>query len=122
MNAELSSTLAAAEKTGIPRKTIAYWLERPEFAELRQKTREDAAAGFGVLMHKAQDRLVELVPSMEARDLIVLLGVATDKAQLLSGQATQRTENRDLVEDLKDHEREALREAIDKELASRAAD
>lgn len=113
VNAELSSTMAAAVATGIPRTTIAYWLDRPEFVGLRQKTRDEMAAGFKVLAHEAQDRLQALIPSMEPKDLITLLGVATDKAQLLDGQATARTERRDLADEFNDHERQALRKAID---------
>ena len=41
--AEASNTLAASEQTGIPRKTIEYWLDNPEFAKLRQNAREAIA-------------------------------------------------------------------------------
>jgi hypothetical protein len=41
--ADASSLTAASEATGIPRKTIAYWMDRPEFAELRQNAREGMA-------------------------------------------------------------------------------
>ncbi len=117
VTAELSSTLAAAASTGIPESTIRYWLEDPKFAELRAKTREETAAGFDVLVHLAQERLQTLIPTMEPRDLTVLLGVATDKGQLLAGQATGRTEHRELDSGLDDHESEALRKAIDEALA-----
>ncbi len=119
VNAELSSTMAAAEKTGIPESTIRYWLDDPRFASLRAKTREENVAGFSVLMQMAQARLEALIPTMEARDLITLMGVSTDKSQLLSGAATARSEHRDLTDTLDDGEREALRKAIDRELATR---
>lgn len=118
VTAELSSTLAAAEAHGIPESSIRYWLDDPRFAELRVKTREETAEGFGVLIHMAQARLQELIPTMEPRDLTILLGVATEKGQLLAGHATARTETRDL-DSLDDHERDALRDAIDRELESR---
>lgn len=117
--AEMSSVAAAAEQTGIPERTIGYWLDKPEFAELRTKTREDLAAGFHVIAHQAQERLQALIPTMEPRDLTILLGIATDKGQLLSGAATERTEVRDIASELDDHERRALRDAIDRELDSR---
>ncbi len=117
--AEMSTAASAAAATGIPENTIRYWLDRPEFVELREKTRDELAEGFHVLAHKAQERLTELIPTMEPRDLTILLGVATDKGQLLSGGATHRTETRDLDDNLDDHERKALREAIDRELESR---
>lgn len=112
--ASVDSVTAASEATGIPESTIRYWRDSPRFAELRAKTREDEAAGFKVLIHMAQARLAELIPSMEARDLVILAGVATDKAQLLSGQATGRTETRNLTDALDDHEKELLRDVIDK--------
>lgn len=120
VTAELSSTLAAAEATGVPESTIRYWLDDPRFAKLREKTREQAADGFDVLIHMAQDRLTELLPTMEARDVITLMGVATDKAQLVSGHATARTETKALTDGLDDHEKDALTDAIDDWLKERA--
>jgi hypothetical protein len=113
VTAEMSTTMAAAEATGIPRTTIAYWLEEPEFVTLRQKTRGEMAEGFTVLGHLAMARLKELVPTMEPRDLTILLGVVTEKAQLLAGQPTARTETRALTDSLDDHERAALRAVIE---------
>lgn len=117
MAAEATSMTAVAEATGIPLTTLDYWMDQPEFVALRTKTREELAEGFMVLAHKSQAALIKLVPTMEARDLTVLLGVATDKAQLLSGAATNRTEHRDLTDDLNDHEKETLRDVIDRATA-----
>lgn len=111
--AEMSSVAAAAQATGIPENTIRYWVDAPEFAELRVKTREESAEGFRILMHLAQARLHELVPTMEPRDLTILLGVSAEKAQLLSGGATARTETRTLVDELSDDEKQRLRDWID---------
>lgn len=120
--AELSSIPAAAADKGIPESTLRYWLESPKFAELRAKTREDTAEGFAVITSMAMGRLQELIPTMEARDLITLMGVATDKGQLLSGEATSRTESRELLTDFDDHERQAmtdwLRDVAKERLAS----
>ncbi len=106
--AELSTVAAAAKAQGIPESTLHYWLEEPRFAELRAKTREEQAAGFQVITTLAMARLTELVPTMEPRDLITLMGVAADKGQLLSGGATGRTEHRELLTDFDDHERDAM--------------
>lgn len=111
--AEVNGAEAASEATGIPRTTIAYWLDRPEFVELRQKTREEMRDGFRVIVHKAQERLEALVPIMEPRDLTILLGVATDKGLLLAGDATTRTETRTWTDDLNDTEKQRLRDWID---------
>lgn len=119
--AEMASVTAAAESTGIPRTTIAYWMEDPEFVALRQKTREDLADESKALAHKALGEIQRRLGEFEPRDLTVLYGVLTDKAQLLSGQATGRTETRTLTDGLDDHEREALRAVIDKALAEAVA-
>jgi hypothetical protein len=103
-----SSTMAASEQTGIPRKTIAYWMDAPEFAALRQKTRDDLARGFELLAHRSQEVLMSKVADMEPRDLTVLLGVATDKSQLLAGHATERVESKDITDVFDDHEKRAI--------------
>jgi hypothetical protein len=118
MAAAATSVLAAAEGSGIPRSTIRYWLENPEYAELRQKTREESAEGWQVISHLALARIRELIPTMEARDLVILAGVAVDKSQLLGGGATSRHETL-VTEGWDDHERMALRDAIRTELDKR---
>lgn len=111
--AEMATVAAASQATGIPETTIRYWCDSPKYAELRAKTRAEAAEGFSVLMHLAMDRLSELVPEMEPRDLTILLGVAAEKSQLLSGGPTNRTETRSLADDLDDDEKQRLRDWID---------
>jgi transposase-like protein len=110
-----SSTMAAAEQTGIPRKTLAYWMDDPEYADLRQKTREQIAEGSMVLANLAQAELTRKVKAgeVEPRDLAVIYGIAIDKAQLLAGMATARTETRTLTDGLDDHEKQLLRDLID---------
>ena len=57
VTAAMTSVLAASEATGIPERTIGYWLEKPEYAELRAKTREELASGSIVLAHLAQEAI-----------------------------------------------------------------
>jgi transposase-like protein len=118
MAAAASSTLAAAEQAGIPESTVRYWLEKPEFASLRDKTRDEAADGWKVVLHLAQERIVELIPEMDPEEIMVLAGIATDKSQLLSGGPTSREAK--VTEGWDDHERLALRDAIRQEIARRA--
>lgn len=106
--AEMASVAAASEQTGIPERTIRHWQDNPELAKLAAKTRDEMADGFRVLTQIAVERLIELVPTMEARDLTILAGVAVDKGQLLTGEATHRTEHRELLADFDDGEREAV--------------
>lgn len=117
--AEVNGAEQAAEATGIPRTTILYWLDKPEFVALRRKTREEQRDGYRVLIAKAQERLVNAIPTMEPRDVTILLGVAQDKDLLLSGDATTRSESRTLNDDLDDHERAALKRVLTDELARR---
>ena len=115
ITAEMTSVLAASEATGIPRTTIGYWVEQPEFVILRQKTREELAAGSILLAHLAQAELTKKIRAgeVEPRDLATIYGIAIDKGQLLAGEATSRSENRDLTETMNDHERGTLRKLLD---------
>lgn len=117
--AAVNGTERASHDTGIPESTIRYWLDKPEFAELREKTRDEMRDGFTVLVHKAQEALMARIDQMEPRDLTILLGVATDKSLLLSGDATSRSETRSLSDELDDHERAALRQFLVDELERR---
>lgn len=108
-----TSTLGAAEALGIPEKTLEYWVKDPVFAELRESTREQQREGYRIIIAKAQERLAVLIPTMEPRDLTVLLGVSQDKDLLLSGDATLRTESRRLSEGYTDDEKRRLRDWID---------
>lgn len=112
MAALASSTLAAADQSGIPESTIRYWLDDAKFAKLREKTDEERAEGFRTLAALAMARLETLIPTMNAKDLVVLMGVATDKAQLVGGGATARTESRSLTDGMDDHERARLKEVL----------
>jgi hypothetical protein len=118
--AEASGQMAAARATGIPRETIRDWMAKPEYAEIRRKTREDLAEEYKVAAHLAVKRVTELLPTMEARDAIFAFEKSAELSQLLSGQATTRSETRDLTAELDDHERDILaaviRKAIDEEV------
>lgn len=116
VQAEVNGAERAAEDTGIPRTTILYWLDQPGFVELRQKTREEKRDGYRVLIAKAQQRLAELVPSMEPKDLINLMGVSQDKDLLLSGDATSRSETRDTTHDIDPDTRKRITDWLDRRL------
>ena len=104
--AEMTSTEAASEALGIPRKTIAYWMDKPEFAELRHNAREKMADETLTVARLAWGQLAERIRTgnIETRDLVLATGMATDKAQLLNGGATGRTETRDLTGTISDAE------------------
>ena len=115
--AEFTTPQAAAEGLGIPQSNVYYWFNAPEFVELRKKTREDMAQETAALAHKVLGVITAKLPDYEPRDLNTLYGILVDKSQLLTGQATARSESRDITATLDDHERETLRKVLDEAMA-----
>lgn len=111
----------AAEALGIPKSTLHGWWERPDLARLRTTAREDVAEQ---MWEAAQLGLAEMVKGLEnprapLRDKTMATSMLVEKYLLLTGQATSRTEQHvALTQGLDDHEREALRRAIDEWLAA----
>jgi hypothetical protein len=120
--ADATSKLAAAEATGIPRSTLSYWMDKPEFVALRQNAREAMAKEAEVVARLAWQKLGQALVEgrLEPRDLIIAAGMATDKTQLLGGGATARVESRDLTDVFDDHETRAIVEGAREYLAGRA--
>jgi hypothetical protein len=113
--AELTNPTAAAEATGIPRQTITRWRDDPAMVEYVQKTRDQLAEEMGALAALAVATIQADVRAgkFEPRDLVTLMGVATEKSLLLSGAATSRTESRDITGTLADADiAAAIREAV----------
>lgn len=121
--ADMTTGLAASRATGVPRSTLQHWLDDPELARYRQNAREEVADEVRVVARLAWEKLGEAIRSgrMEPRDLVLASGMAMDKLLLLSGEATARTETRDLTGDLNDHERAQLRDILDAVLEEPAA-
>lgn len=95
--ASLTSTEAAAEQMGIPRTTIAYWLDQPEFVELRQKTRDEVGERLWSAIQVGIDEVAKgLRSDAPLRDKATAVGILYDKHALLTGGATGRTESREL--------------------------
>lgn len=112
--AELTNPSAAEEATGISRTNIRRWRDDPEMAVYVQKTRDQLGEEMRALAALAVDTIQSYVRSgkFEARDLVTLLGVATEKSLLLSGDATSRTETRDITGTIPDADlAAAIREA-----------
>lgn len=112
--AMLTSTEAAAEELGIPRTTLVYWLDQPQFVELRSKSRDIVAEQMWATIQIGVDELAKglVDPLTELRDKALTVGILYDKHALLTGDATARTESRDLTGTLPDSDiSAAIREA-----------
>lgn len=120
--ADMGGVVQAERQTGIPESTIRYWMDNPEFAEIRAKTREDLAEEIRTVAHLAWSRVAQALASgeMEPRDAIFAAEKATTLQLLMRGEATSRTENVSITDGLDDHEKSALRDAIVGELARRS--
>lgn len=119
--AEAAGVVAAERQTGIPEATIRYWLNDPQFTEIRAKARADLAEEYKVAAHLTVSRMVELIPTMEARDVIAAAEKSVTIMQLLSGQATNRTETRDITDTMTPDAVDALADEIDAWLLARKA-
>jgi transposase-like protein len=112
----------AERQTGIPKQTIDYWTQMPEFGQLRTTAREVVADRFWAGI---QVGLAEVVKGLKGdaplKEKAHALGVMYDRHALLTGGATGRTESRDLSS-RSDHERALLSDVIDAELARRLTD
>lgn len=98
----------AARQTGIAKGTIGAWAhrggttlpaaERAELVKVAQmawrERRAGLADGLGGVAAKAVDLLLERIEegAIGNRDLVAAVGMLIDRAQLLGGDATQRTE------------------------------
>jgi hypothetical protein len=120
--AEMGGVVQAEKQTGIRESTIRYWMQLPEFAEVRAKTREDLREEVSVVAHLAWGAIAKALAAgtMEPRDAIFAAEKATNLQLLMGGEATARTENVSITDGLDDHEREALNDAIRGELARRS--
>ena len=103
--ATLSTVEAAAAATGIPRTTIDYWMDQPEFVELRSKTRDAVADEFWTAIQVGVKEVAKgLLGDAPLRDKATAVGILYDKHALLTGSATSRTEARDITGTIADAE------------------
>ncbi len=110
-----SGQTAAAEATGVPLTTLNRWFHQPEFVEMRTTAREDVASQMWIGVQVGVQEMVNALksPDVSLREKTDATSMLSEKYLLLTGQATSRTETRELTDTLDDHERETLRDAID---------
>ncbi len=96
--ATVDGVTQAEAKTGIPKTTIQYWIDKPEFAQLRTKSRDAVADEFWTVIQVGLRRIADLIPaSDDLQKVSVATGILYDKHALLMGMATSRSESRDLT-------------------------
>jgi hypothetical protein len=119
--AEVRGVTEAAKKFGVAPRNIRRWKDNPELAELVLSAREgllDAMrAAIWVGMEEIHAGLVD--PAEPLKDKANAVFGLMDRHQLMSGEATARTETRSLASGLDDHERAALKRVLLDELARR---
>ena len=110
--AVVDGVTAAERVTGIPKETIQYWTQKPEFAQLRTTAREavieELWVGLQIGVRELSSGLAGDAPLHHKAQAFIALA---ERYALLSGDATSRTESREL-HDLPDSAYvEAIREA-----------
>jgi hypothetical protein len=112
--------VSAAERvTGIPKETVQYWTQKPEFAQLRTTARETVVEqmwiGIQVGIEELSKGLKGDAPLHHKADAVRTL---VDRYALLNGEATERHETADVTAKLSDHETAALEDALENLLES----
>jgi len=102
--AVVDGVTAAERQTGIPKETIQYWTQKPEFAHLRTTARETVLeqlwVGLQIGIEVLTAGLKSNAPLNHKADAVRTLA---ERYALLNGEATMRSENREL-HDRPDHE------------------
>lgn len=108
--AVVDGAAAASRQTGIPENTIRTWMDTPEFVELRERTKDVVTAEWWGFVQKAFRRTAHLLDETEDPVKAATAGaIIFDKMALSRGEATSRSENRSLSDELDDHERATLK-------------
>jgi hypothetical protein len=119
--AEVNGVRPTARKHDIPESSIRVWREDPEFARLRAETKDQVAQDVWGAFQLGLKRIVELIPvTTDLQKVSVATAIIYDKFALISGQATSRAESRSLIDDMDDHEKEALNKILADALVDRA--
>jgi hypothetical protein len=99
--AVVDGAAAASQQTGIPENTIRTWMETPEFVVLRERTKEAVTGEWWGFVQEAFRRSVRLLDETEDPVKAATTGaIIFDKMALASGDATSRTESRNISDDI----------------------
>lgn len=99
--AVVDGAAAASQRTGIPENTIRTWMDTPEFVELRERTKEQVTGEWWAQVQKAFRRSIELLDKTDDPVKAATAGaIIFDKMSLSRGEATARTEAKNITDDL----------------------
>ena len=95
--AAVEGVTRAEEATGIPKETIHYWTQKPEFAQFRTTARAVVLDSLWVGVQVGAEALVAgLSGDAPLHHKAAAWAAITDRFLLLSGEATARSEHRDI--------------------------
>lgn len=107
--AVVDGVTAAERVTGIPKTTIDYWLDKPEFVQLRTTAREKVVEQLWVGIQVGVEELTAGIRGdAPLNHKAAAFDSLAERYALLNGEATARTENRELLSSFNDGEQEAL--------------
>jgi hypothetical protein len=99
--AAVTTISEASRQTGIPRTTIQDWFESEEFVALRQRTKDQVADEWWAgVQHGVKSVIREFDGNAPLRDKAIAVGVLFDKLALMRGEATSRSESKDISDDI----------------------
>jgi hypothetical protein len=108
----VSGTEVAAKSAGVSRRSVQRWVDDPAMSRLVAEKRETVGshlwAGMQVALESVVAGLKDPDAPLQAR--ATTFGILFDKWALMSGEATARTETKDVTVDLPDDIRRDLRD------------
>ena len=111
----------ASRQTGISESAVRAWYEKPEYAELRDRTKEIATSEWWAGVQLAFRRSVELLDRTDDPVKAATAGaIMFDKMALSRGDVTTRSEV-STFHGYNDHEKRAIADLLRKALAPDAA-
>ena len=107
----------ASRKTGIPERTIQEWTTRPEFAELRARTKDQVAEEWWAGVQHGFRRVIEAFDEeADVQKKATAAAILFDKIALLRGDVTSRSEV-STFHGYNDHEKRAIADLLRQALA-----
>ena len=98
--AAIEGTTEASRQLGIALGTVDRWWHDPKYGSYAEAQNADIAAAYQIGGLPALRRMLQVIPrTKDLSKLAVAVGILHDKRALLLGDATARTEHRDLPAD-----------------------